>query len=96
MLIDDLRRNKSAIEALARKHGAGKIRVFGSIARGEEHPECDIDFLVEFPRGYDLFTQRLALQRNLESLIGRPVDLIPDHELSPHVRNEVLREAREL
>jgi len=93
MLLDELRKNKTAIESLASKHGAARIRVFGSVARGEEKPESDIDLLVELPRGYDLFSQRLALKRSLESLIGHRIDLVPDHELNRHIQQQVLREA---
>lgn len=93
MLLDDLRHHKSAIDALARKHGASRIRVFGSVARGEDRTDSDIDILVNFPRGYDLFRQRLALQKSLETLTGRPVDLIPEHELNRHIHDHVLSEA---
>ena len=93
MILDELRKNKAAIESLASTHGASRIRVFGSVARGEEKPESDIDLLVELPRGYDLFGQRLALQRSLEALIGHRIDLIPDHELNRHIQQQVLREA---
>ena len=44
-----------------RQFAAHHIRVFGSAARGEDRPDSDIDFLVEFPTGYDLFAQRLPL-----------------------------------
>ena len=65
MLLDALRARKDAIHAACRQYGARRIRVFGSVARGEERPDSDIDFLVDFPRGYDLFAQRLpdALKR---------------------------------
>jgi predicted nucleotidyltransferase len=39
--------------------------VFGSVARGEQRPDSDIDFLVDFPRGNDLFAQRLPLAERL-------------------------------
>lgn len=61
MLIDELHARKEAIATLANRYGARRIRVFGSVARGEERPDSDIDFLVDFPRGYDLFSQRLPL-----------------------------------
>ena len=96
MLLDELRARKAEIEALARKHGAGRIRVFGSVARYEDRPGSDVDLLVELPRGYDLFGQRFGLQESLESLVGRQVDLIPEHELNRHIRNEVLAEAVDL
>jgi predicted nucleotidyltransferase len=61
MLIETLRAQRETILALGEHYGARHLRVFGSVARGEEGPDSDVDFLVEFPRGYDLFGQRLPL-----------------------------------
>lgn len=96
MLLDELRLNKNRIEALARQYGARHIRVFGSVARREERPDSDVDFLVDFPRGYDLFTQRMPLAHGLENLLHRKVELVPEHELNQHIRERVTGEAVEL
>jgi len=69
MLLDDLRVKKDTIVALGRQYGDRHIRVFESVARYEERPDSDIDFLVEFPRGYDLFSQRLPLAERLGRLL---------------------------
>ncbi len=96
MLLDELRGKKAAIEALGEQYGAQHIRVFGSVARREERPDSDVDFLVEFPRGYDLFTQRLPLTEKLAELLHRKVELVPEHELNPYIREHVMMEAVEL
>jgi hypothetical protein len=96
MLIDELRAMKASIIALAARYGARRIRVFGSVARGEERPDSDVDFLVDFPRGYDLFTQRLPLTQSLADLLHRKVELIPEHELNRHIREQVMKDAAEL
>ena len=96
MLLENLRDQRDAIAAAARDFGARRIRVFGSVARGEERPDSDIDFLVDLPVGYDLFTQRLALVARLEAITGRRVDLIPEHELNRHLERYVLTEAGDL
>jgi len=96
MLLDELRQNRVAIEALVGKFGARHIRVFGSVARREERPDSDVDFLVDLPRGYDLFSQRLPLTESLADLLHRKVELIPEHELNQHIREQVMREAVEL
>ena len=96
MLLDELRVKRDAIFALGNQYGARRIRVFGSVARGEERPDSDIDFLVDLPRGYDLFAQRLPLAERLQSLLQRRVELVPEHELNRHIRDQVLRESVEL
>ncbi len=96
MLLDTLRAQRDTIHALGRRFGAGHIRVFGSVARGEERPDSDVDFLVEFPPGYDLFAQRLPLAEGLAGIVGRPVEVVPEHELNRHLRARVLAEAVEL
>lgn len=93
MLLDNLHAQKKAIISLGKQYGVRRIRVFGSVARCEERDNSDVDFLVDFPRGYDLFSQRLPLAEKLSQLLGRKVDLIPEHELSRHIRSQVLEEA---
>lgn len=96
MLLDLLHVQREAIHAACRQYGARRIRVFGSVARGDEGPDSDIDFLVDFPRGYDLFAQRMPLAERLAEITGRRLDLIPEHELNRHVRDIVLSEAVDL
>ncbi|MFZ1547998.1 MAG: nucleotidyltransferase domain-containing protein [Candidatus Nitrotoga sp.] len=96
MLLDELQLNKNRIEALARQYNARHIRMFGSVARREERPDSDVDFLVDSPRGYDLFTQRMPLALGLEKLLHRKVELVLEHELNRHIRERVTGEAVEL
>lgn len=96
MLLEILLTQREAIQALGDRYGARHIRVFGSVARGEERPDSDVDLLVEFPRGYDIFAQRLPLTESLADLLGRRVELVPEHELNRHIRDQVLKEAVEL
>lgn len=96
MLLDELRAHRASICALAHQFGARRVRVFGSVARGEEQPDSDIDLLVDFPRGYDLFGQRLPLAQRLGELLHRRIELVPSHELNRHIRERVLQEAVDL
>lgn len=96
MLLDDIQRQRPVITALADRYGAKRLRVFGSVARREEREDSDVDFLVELPRGYDMFTQRIPLTNGLSELLGRKVDLVPEHELNRYIRDSVTREAVEL
>ena len=68
------------------------MRVFGSVARGEDGPDSDIDLLVTFPSGVSLFDIG-ALEAGLSALLGERVDLVPDDSLLPHSRDEILAEA---
>lgn len=96
MLLDELHAQREAIHTLSRRYGARRIRVFGSVARREERVDSDVDFLVDFPRGYDLFAQRIPLADQLAQLLQRPVEVVPEHELNRHIRDHVLREVVEL
>ncbi len=49
-----LKDKRQAIMALAAKHGARSVRVFGSVARGEPGPESDVDLLVKMEEGRSL------------------------------------------
>jgi uncharacterized protein len=93
MLLNQLRQMNTSLNSVAAQFGATRLRVFGSVARGEETPDSDVDFLVDLPRGYDLFTQRMPLAQALGQLVHRKVDLVPEHELNPHLRAHVLAEA---
>lgn len=96
MQLEELRTHRDAILAAAQACGARRIRIFGSVARGKETPESDVDFLVDLPRGYDIFTQRMPLAEQLARIAGRSVDLIPEHELNRHLRSDILAEAIDL
>ena len=93
MLLRELQDIRSTLNKVAEQFGASRLRVFGSVARGEETPQSDVDFLVEFPQGYDLITQRMPLTQKLADILNRKVELIPEHELNAHVRQKILAEA---
>jgi len=96
MLLETLHAKRQVIAAAGIEFGARRIRVFGSVARGEETADSDIDFLVDFPPGYNVFTQRLPLAGRLAEITGRNVDLVPEHELNRLLRPYVLAEAVDL
>ena len=93
MLLDELQQQKPVIAALAQQYGARNLRVFGSVARREERADSDVDFLVELPHGYDMFAQRIPLTDHLSELLGRKVDLVPEHELNRYIKDQVTQEA---
>ena len=71
MLLDDLRVKKEAIISLGNQYGARHIRVFGSVARCEEEADSDIDFLVEFPRGYSAKAKTAIFQSSPTKIMAK-------------------------
>lgn len=84
-----LRARRDEILAMARRHGAKNVRVFGSVARGE--PEAgDVDFLVDLDAGRGLLDVA-RLRGELEDLLGCDVDVV--ERVDPHRREHVEAEA---
>ena len=80
------------IVEIANRHGAHNVRVFGSFARGEATPESDFDLLIELEPRRGLF-DIVAIKLDLESLLGRKVDVLTVNSLSRYFRDDVLKEA---
>lgn len=68
------------------------LAVFGSLVRGEDTPQSDIDILVRFD-GPATSKRYFGVQFYLEDLLGRPVDLVTDKALRPELRPYIEREA---
>jgi uncharacterized protein len=87
-----LRRHRRAALDIAARRGAHNVRVFGSVARGEDHAGSDIDLLVDLDRGVGL-VGLASLIRELTALLGVPVDVVAAETLKSRIRDEVLAEA---
>lgn len=87
-----LRSKRTKILQIAARHGARKVRVFGSVARGEARRGSDIDFLVEMEEGRSLL-DHAALILYLERLLKRSVNVASERGLRQPIRKEVLRDA---
>ncbi|MCS6938434.1 MAG: nucleotidyltransferase domain-containing protein, partial [Roseiflexus sp.] len=74
-LAELVREKRAEILAIAAKHGARNVRVFGSVARGDADAQSDVDFLVEFDLDRSLF-DHAALLLELQELLGCPVDVV--------------------
>ncbi len=70
--------------------GARSLGLFGSVARGENHPASDLDFLVEFDQ--KTFDAYMDLKAYLENLFGCRVDLVLADTLKPRLREPILNE----
>lgn len=87
-----LRQRRAALIAVVERHGASNLRVFGSVARGEDGPESDVDLLVDLAPGTGLFGLA-TLERELQEILHVDVDLAPANSLKPRVRAAAEREA---
>ena len=92
ILLEFLRERRESILALAAKHGAHNIRIFGSVARNEDDDRSDIDFLVELEPGRNLLDIG-GLLMDLREFLGKDVDVVTEKGLKPRIRDRVLREA---
>ncbi|MDP9355117.1 MAG: nucleotidyltransferase domain-containing protein [Chloroflexota bacterium] len=72
--------NLDAIRALCREYGVAQLEIFGSATTDRFDPDrSDIDFIIEYPPDYDFghwLTRYFELKERLETLLGRPVDLV--------------------
>lgn len=84
---------KDEILAIAAKHGARNVRVFGSVALGTADVNSDVDFLVDLADDRSLFDLG-GLLMDLQTLLGRKVDVVTEKALHWYIRDRVLAEAR--
>jgi predicted nucleotidyltransferase len=80
------------LHEIAERHGVRRVRVFGSVARGEGKPESDLDLLIAFDGGRG-FRDLMDFCDEVEATLGRRVDVVLEDGLSPYIRDRVLREA---
>jgi hypothetical protein len=87
-----LQKQRVQIIAAAARHGARNVRVIGSVVRREDNAASDIDLLVDMDLGRSLL-DHAALIAELQSLLGRKVDVATERGLRPAVRARVMPEA---
>ena len=87
-----LKEKREEILSIATKYGAFNVRIFGSVARGDETADSDVDFLVELEPGRNLL-DRIALMQDLEDLLEREVDVATVKGLREYFRDRILNEA---
>jgi predicted nucleotidyltransferase len=93
--LEDLRKVRDDILRIAEKNGAGNVRIFGSVARGDAIESTDVDVLVDIMAdvdGLEYFGVLEDLRRDLEDLLGRDVDIVDSAALK-RMRDRVLSEA---
>lgn len=94
-IYDYLISKRDEILRTAALRGATNVRVFGSVVRGDVHPDSDIDFLVDLDPGRSLLDLG-GLLMDLQQLLGRDVDVVTEQGLHWYIRDQVLAEAMNL
>lgn len=87
-----LHEKREDILRVASKRGASNVRVFGSVARGEDDAKSDIDLLVDLEPGRSIFDLG-GLLMDLQDLLGHKVDVVTERGLRERIRERVLKEA---
>ncbi len=90
-----LQEKREDILRIASRYGAGNVRVFGSVQRGEDTEGSDVDLLVDFEQGRSLLDQ-VGLIQDLEDLLGCRVDVFTEAGLHWYIRDRVRKEAKAL
>jgi predicted nucleotidyltransferase len=88
-----LREHRAEISAAAERVGARNVRVFGSVARGEDTPMSDVDLLVDFPARERGLLPLITLAEQVEQIVGRRVDVAALEVMADVVRERALAEA---
>lgn len=86
--------NRDTVREILDRHGASRAKVFGSVARGEDAPDSDLDLLVEMPGA--TYVRLAALRADLEDALGIPVDVTIPPLMSDEMRRAVEAGARAL
>lgn len=86
----DLKIDQSKLEEMCRKYQVEFLGVFGSVARGQQRPESDVDLLIRFsPDAKVGFFKLYDIEQDFSQLFNRPIDLVPEGGLSPYIKNRV-------
>src|SRR5687767_1913245 len=90
--LEKVRQKRDVILRVAAQFGAHRVRIFGSVARGEAGPESDVDILVEMERGRSLL-DLVGLEQDLHDLLGCRVDVVVEGGINPLIAERILKEA---
>ena len=94
MGFDEIRRRILDNRQKIRRYGVNKIGFFGSIVRGQQRKDSDIDLLVFFDEGKLSFGSYMDLNFYLEELLHAKVDLLTPEQISPHIMPYIQKEIR--
>jgi len=92
-LKDLIHENREKILEITANHGAFNVRLFGSVARGEDTADSDIDFLIDYDLEKISSWFPVGLVYDLEDLLGRKVDVVSTKSLHEFIKDRILAEA---
>jgi predicted nucleotidyltransferase len=87
-----IKKKRNQVLEIANSHGVRSIKLFGSVARGEDNSASDIDFLVAFDESRTLF-DLIRLKADLEVLFEKPVHVISEDGINHFIRDRISSEA---
>lgn len=90
--LSDILVHRQEILRIAARHGARHVRLFGSVVRGQQTGQSDVDLLVSMDNDRSLVDQ-VAIIQDMQDLLGVRVDVVPEDALDQEVRDQVLKEA---
>ena len=90
--LDELKRRKDEIQHISAKHEISRLRVFGSVARGEPTDQSDLDLLVDIAPSRDL-VDLVSFIQEMQTTLHARVDVVSENGLSPVLRDKILAEA---
>lgn len=88
--------HREALLDIARRHGVSNVRIFGSVARGDDRDGSDVDLLVDAIPDVTTLFDIIRIRRDAETLLGVPVDIRTPEDIHESFRNRVLAEAQPL
>ena len=86
---------REEVLAVAHRYGARNLRIYGSVARGQDRPGSDLHLLVDLEQGCSLL-EVIALRQELEALLNCQVDLAEAAQLHPLIRDQIIAQAKAL
>lgn len=91
----DLKVDQVKLEEMCRKYQVEFLGVFGSVARGQQRSESDVDLLVRFsPDAKIGYFKLYEIEKNFSKILNNPVDLVTEESLSPYIKDRVFSDLR--
>lgn len=88
---EEIRKIQEKVTPVLKRYGIARAAVFGSVARGDNRPDSDVDVLVEMPGPYGLF-KFMDIKLALEEVLGKKVDLVEYGAIKPVIRDNIISE----